>query len=160
MKKLSFHIFLVGILTCVLGCGASRRTVETDTKVEHTIIERIVPRDTTIIVAGNTSSIEASIEALIASQKELVAKNGNSTTRLIYNPQTKTIKADCECDSNAIKLRLYDKFINEFTKIETNKSEVIIPKISFWKKIQYGAAGLVVGLVLIGLTIILTKIIR
>lgn len=148
MRQIKTTILFFFISILVLGCNSPRQSIETETKENTTITKTIVPRDTTIVVNADNSGIEATLEELKLSQERLMAKSGRSTVYLGYDKTTGKITADCVCDSNAIKVRLYETFIEQLKVIEKNTKETIVNKESTWEKIQNGAVtAFFIGLV-------------
>ena len=126
MKKVV--VFIIFGLMLVLASCRSRHSIDStttkDTTERVTITEKIVPIDTIVPVKGDTSSITATLEKLIASTERLAQKKGNSTVYLGYDPKTNRITADCECDSTAIKIRLYQSVIEILKERETKETSI------------------------------------
>jgi hypothetical protein len=135
MRLTYVNIAVVVVMLFITGCGLLQPVG--DTTVEEKTSERIIYRDTSVVVGGDFSQVETLLQDLLKGQ-QIESKSGNSTVTVRYLPETRTIQADCECDTALIELQLRDKILESYIKETTVKKRGFLWGMSFTEMLLLG----------------------
>ncbi|MCB9245972.1 MAG: hypothetical protein H6606_06030 [Flavobacteriales bacterium] len=114
------------LVVSATGCLTRRQSeaVSHTTNEEVQTIERYVSRDTVVFAPPSNSTLDILLADLIA-EKQFTSRSDNSQVTVRYIPETKSIEANCECDSVSIVLQLMDRYFSYYrSKTEVTESEV------------------------------------
>ena len=115
-------LWYIFILVLIVGCKSQHSTSVEKTTVTDSTVVKLTPVDTTVTFPADSVRIVTSVNSL--SEVPTIKKSTRAT--LSISRLGEIITADCRAEALEAKIRLLNKEIEHFRKIETDRSETIV----------------------------------
>jgi len=118
-------LWYIFILVLIVGCKSQQSTSVEKTTVTDSTVVKFTPVDTLISIPADSVRIVTNVNSL--SEIPIIKKGKRAT--LSISRIGEIITADCKTEALEAKIRLLNKEIEHFRKVETDRSEVkIVPE--------------------------------
>lgn len=147
-------IVLFVVMGFVTGCAVKKPVVMERTVTDTVTIKETVQVRDTVIVADSAKATVIIKQCEDITTEPIQAKSKQATVKVYKDKATGQIKADCECDTLAIKAQVQDKIKTE-VRVKTVTDTKIVEKkfVPFVVKLLAWIGGILSGGIIVMLLI-------